>query len=181
MRQRLLRLQERAREYYDKKHQPLAPLKPGDKVLLVNPRPTATRPSEKLAHRKVGPYEVIEPIGKQAYRIRIPHQWKMHNVFHVSKLEPYRSSKRFPQQPPPEPETDDGELAYFVRQIVKVRWNKRKRALEYLVDWEGYGKEDATWEPLENLLVDDEPIFALEKFRRENPLAEAQATAGKSR
>jgi hypothetical protein len=133
------------------------------------------RPTAKLSHRKVGPYEIIEPIGTQAYRVRIPHGWKMHNVFHVSKLEPYRTSDKYPATAPPEPEDDSGEPAYFVEKVVKVRWNKRKRALEYLVQWEGYEKDQATWEPYENLTVDDEPIFALEKFRRENPTAESQA------
>ncbi|HYG84358.1 MAG TPA: chromo domain-containing protein, partial [Verrucomicrobiae bacterium] len=132
--------------------------------------------SAKLSHRKVGPYEVIEPIGNQAYRIRIPHAWKCHNVFHVSKLEPYRQSERFPAEQPPEPEDDSGEPAYFVRKIIQCRWNKRRKALEYLVDWEGYEKDQATWEPLDNLLVDDEPIFALEQFRRENPDAESRVT-----
>src|SRR3954467_4589878 len=44
----------------------------------------------KLALRFVGPFLILERIGKGVYRLALPPQFaKMHNVFHVSTLKPY--------------------------------------------------------------------------------------------
>ena len=42
---------------------------------------TGTR---KLAAIWGGPFEVIEPIGPVAYRLHLPEDWGVHDVFHVS-------------------------------------------------------------------------------------------------
>ena len=44
----------------------------------------------KLAPRFVGPFLILERIGKVTYRLALPPQFaRMHNVFHVSTLKPY--------------------------------------------------------------------------------------------
>lgn len=40
---------------------------------------------------------------------------------------------------------------YVVEQIVKHRKHKKSKSFEYLVRWEGYGSEDDTWEPHDNI------------------------------
>ena len=45
----------------------------------------------------------------------------------------------------------EGEDNWVVESIGKSRMNKRRKRVEYLVFWEGYPPEDATWEPWENL------------------------------
>ena len=34
-----------------------------------------------------GPFRVLHLVGKQAYKLRLPRKWRIHNVFHVSLLE----------------------------------------------------------------------------------------------
>jgi hypothetical protein len=58
----------------------------GEKVWLAMkhlPLKTGTR---KLAAICAGPFEVIEPIGPVAYRLRLPEDWGVHNFFHVLQL-----------------------------------------------------------------------------------------------
>ena len=46
----------------------------------------------KLNPRFIGPYEVIEKVGRVAYRLALPPELeKIHNVFHVSMLRRYLS------------------------------------------------------------------------------------------
>ena len=47
---------------------------------------------DKLSHRFIGPYEVIERVGVVAYRLALPLELeKIHAVFHVFMLRRYRS------------------------------------------------------------------------------------------
>ena len=46
----------------------------------------------KLSPIFIGPYEVIEKVGPVAYHLALPPELeKIHNVFHVSMLQKYRS------------------------------------------------------------------------------------------
>ncbi len=58
-----------------------------------------------------------------------------------------------------------------------MRYNRRKKRVEYLVEWEGWDPRDATWEALESLLVDNtgEPVDALAEFRRRYAAKEQEA------
>ncbi|MCI50331.1 hypothetical protein A2U01_0071575, partial [Trifolium medium] len=46
--------------------------------------------SKKLTSRFIGPYQILERIGKVAYRIALtPSLLNLHDVFHVSQLRKY--------------------------------------------------------------------------------------------
>ena len=91
----------------------------------------------------------------------------MHNVFHVSLLEPYiENSIPDRETPPPPPVGDDLDL-YEAEAILDSRLKNRK--VEYLVQWTGYGPDDRTWEPFENLLNEDNDYPLLREFHRQNP------------
>ena len=57
-----------------------------DKVWLNN-KYIKTKYKRKLEVKFFGPFRVLYPIGKQAYKLKLPKRWKMHSVFHVLLLE----------------------------------------------------------------------------------------------
>ena len=60
--------------------------KVGDLVLLSTRNLKMKGTPGKFQKRFVGPFQVIETIGEQAYRLALPDDWKIHPVFHVSLL-----------------------------------------------------------------------------------------------
>ena len=94
----MLKAQSRYKANADLKSQPMV-FKEGDRVLLStkNLRSRA-QGANKLLPRFVGPFLVTACFG-QAYEIELPASMRIHNVFHVSLLKPYRETGSY--QPPP--------------------------------------------------------------------------------
>ena len=131
--------------------------KVNDLVMLNNRYIPTKHPSRKLGHKKIGPLKIIEAVGNRAYRLELSAKSAIHNVFHVSLLEPYRVNSNLtpPTSTPqhPIPEIIAGEENWVVRGIVESRRNNRKRGqpVEYLVLWGGYPDEDTIWESWEHI------------------------------
>ena len=132
--------------YYNKKHREVEH-NVGDLVLLSSKSLSFKGVPTKLKKKFLGPFEIVEKIGTQAYRLKLPDAWRIHPVFHVSLLKPWRPSTV--QQVPGEVELEDPDLPqYFdVEKILRWRWNSktRRRQREFLVLWQGYPMEDAEW------------------------------------
>ena len=103
----------------------------------------------KLLPEWIGPFDVSERIGSVAYRLMLPENMRIHNVFHVSLLEQYRTDGRC--QPPPATLFLDGDVQYEVDEILDHRLQGRSKKRQFLVKWLGYGPEHNTWEPEGNL------------------------------
>lgn len=68
----------------------------------------------------------------------------------------------------PPPDIIDDYEEYEVKEILKSRHTGRAKKLQYYIRWEGYGPNDDTWEPVENVQHAQEEI---EKFHKEHPRA----------
>ena len=121
----------------------------GDQVLLstkhINLK-AAVPGSKKLMPRWIGPFKFIALPGPVAVKLDLPPTCKIHNVFHVSLVKPYRPDGSV--QPPP-PEFVDDEPVYKVDSLVKHRPSTygKKKGYDYLVRWLGYGQEHDMWIP----------------------------------
>ena len=125
----------------------------GDAALLSTEGLQLRQGSNKLCSRFIGPFEVIEVVNANAYKLKLPPQLQaLHPTFNIDKLKPYRDGRKlFPtrplqfDRPLPEIEKDsNGDATFVVERIVAQR--KCGRAVEYLVAWKGYPPEENTWE-----------------------------------
>ena len=133
----------------------------GDLVLLSTRKLTLKRPhsSKKFCPLFVGPFKVLERVGRSAYRLELPDACKMHPVLHVSKLWKYHADPARPHSVP-EPVLLENAEHFEVQDILAVRGKQESR--HYLVQWKGQDCMYSTWEPEKNLSMCSE---LLEQFR----------------
>ena len=163
---------------YDKHKQEASDYKKGDLVMLDGRNIAVRRPSKKFSPKLHRPFEVIEKVkgNRNAIRLKIPARWRIHDVFHVSLLEPYRHGKSSGKRKPDlarvlvEAEEIVPSDEYLPRKI----WNsvnkrhKGKLQILYWIEWEGYpDNKDFTWEPYEHLKDSTRALKLLTQFHQE--------------
>ena len=124
----------------------------GDAVMLSTRHLRLKRPSKKLGHKYIGPFEVEKVISPTAVRLTLPHAWRTHPTFHVSEIEPFEAGSRSPPDFAKvlrEVGELEAEEEYDIEDIMGSI-TRRKKVL-YLVKWLGFPKKkDWTYEPYEN-------------------------------
>jgi len=123
-RQGLEEAQERMRQYTDASRKPPPAYQVGDLVMLSGRNIKTRRPSKKLDHKNHGPFQIEKIVSPLAVHLTLSRKWKIHNVFHISLLEPYRTSEH---RAPPDPskvlqEADDIEQSeeYDMKEVMSL-------------------------------------------------------------
>ncbi|KAD3336586.1 hypothetical protein E3N88_32105 [Mikania micrantha] len=151
IRDNLLATRSRQKSYADKRRKPLE-FEVGDMVLLkVSPWKGVVRFGKKgkLAPRYVGPFKILERIGKVAYKLELPLELSnVHPTFHVSNLRKCLANQDL-QVPLDDICIDD--TMHFVEKPVEimdreVKQLKRSRIPIVKVRWESKRGPEFTWE-----------------------------------
>ena len=131
----------RTDKQYQVGEQILLKLQPYVQSSLVN------RPYPKLAYKYFGPYSILERVGAAAYKLNLPPDSKVHNVFHVSQLKPF-----VPDHSPVFSDlTKLVDLSSHVTEpetVLDRRLVKRGNTAipQVLIKWTALPAESATWE-----------------------------------
>jgi chromodomain-containing protein len=91
-----------------------------------------------------------------AYHLNLPPLIKVHNVFHINLLTPYKETEEYRQaymRPPPI--TMQSEEEYEVKSILQAQHKGPGDSLEYKVYWKGYPFADNLWMPHNDLHLPD--------------------------
>ena len=147
---------------FDKHHRDCPPFLPGSLVLLDGRGLETDLPSKKLSDRQHGPFEVIERIGDVSYRLKLPTNWKIHDVFHISKLTPFKqpsfpSQISHPNNPPLTPSND-----VSLHKIISHKSLQQKTL--FLILLAGEDPESARWISHVELALLPDPDNVLERY-----------------
>lgn len=94
---------------------------------------------------------ILQQINAVTYKLQLLPEYRIHPTFHVSLLKPLSLLQQNLEKPKPPPPLllEDG-AAYEVSDILDSR--RRGGQLEYLFDWDGYGPEERSWVPRNDIL-----------------------------
>ena len=149
LRERLGRIQAQQATYYNRKRRSLE-FSEGDKVMLRATHIRTLRPSKKLDSRNLGPFTITRKINPNAYELALPDSMRIHKVFHISLLSPYRTRDVTPLDLADDPIQVIPDVTREIESILDNRITAMGEK-EYLVKWIGYDTSDNSWEPLSRL------------------------------
>jgi hypothetical protein len=128
----------------------------GDQVWLDERNIKMFHPTAKLAPKCHGPFPIVRVLSPITCELRLPVQWRLHPVFHVDLLTPYRETEfHGTNYDKPPPDLIDGEEEYEVERIVASRRFGRGHKLQYLVKWKGYPDTENQWVAKEDMFTED--------------------------
>ncbi|XP_075504555.1 uncharacterized protein LOC142541993 [Primulina tabacum] len=157
--------QTRQKSYVDNRRSPLE-FEVGDHVFIkIAPLKGIMRFGRKgkLSPRFIGPFEILDRIGKRAYRLALPPDLdRVQNVFHVSMLRKYISNPSHVLRHEaldlmPNLTYQEVPIQILDRKV-KVLRNKEIGIIKIL--WRNQLVEEATWEPEEEMKLQYPELFA---------------------
>lgn len=166
-----------AKAYYDSSHKPLN-LPKGSKVYLRlhHGYKIPGLSNHKLHNQRVGPFKILEKVGKLAYRLELPPLMKIHPVVSVAQLEP-GSGKDGSEEDPymrdritatPEVQEDGTITDLFEIETLLGKQVSRGK-VQYLVKWKNSGNQHNAWYDIEDLQGAMELVEEYENRQRMRP------------
>lgn len=162
---------------FDKSHRDLQ-FQVGDSA-FINIYKGYDLPSDKVLKRKfnvqrVGPFKVLERIGRGAYRLDLPPHFKMHNVLSVAQLAPVPPGpdpygRPTPSNPIVTAEGNQVEVERILQRRRRPIGKTSRLKTEYLVKWKDYGPEHDQWVPEEDLGLAQELLDEFNQQERARP------------
>jgi hypothetical protein len=106
----------------------------GQKVWLEGMNLKTSYLTKKFALKRYGPFPITDVISPVVYHLTLPPSWKIHNVFHVSLLMPYKEMEEHgPNFAEPPPELINKQEEYEVEQVLASRLYGCWKKLQYLI------------------------------------------------
>jgi hypothetical protein len=137
----------------------------GDQVWLDGRNIKMFHPAAKLVPKHHSPFPIVRVLSPITYELCLPAQWKLHPMFHVDLLTPYRETEfHGANYDKPPPDLIDREEEYEVERIVALRHFGRGHKLQYLVKWKGYPDTENQWVAKEDMFAED----AIREFQNLN-------------
>jgi len=140
----------------------------GDLVWLEGCHLRTNQLTAKLAPKRHSPFSIIQVMSPVNYRLKLPTQWSIYDVFHIDLLTPYwETDIHGSNYSRPAPDLVDNEEEYEVKKILDSRQFGRGRKKQYLIKWKGYPDSDNEWVDKRNIHAPE----AIREFENRNPAA----------
>ncbi|ESK81337.1 hypothetical protein Moror_16719 [Moniliophthora roreri MCA 2997] len=116
----------------------------GQKVWLEGKNLDFGYPTKKLSPKREGPFEIEEVMGPVTYKLKLLRQWRIHPVFHVGLLSPYKEMEEHGANFL-EPSLDiiEGHKEFKIEAI--IGYKPRKYLKKFLVSWKRYDSSHNEW------------------------------------
>lgn len=159
---------------YDKHHKPIdIPIGSFVNIKFSRSMEKGYRPKNvnapKLGPQRGGRYQVLEKVGKLAYRLDLRDTLPgVHPVFSVEHLEPCAPHDNYDRKPiDVSPVLVNDEEEWEIDEVLAkdIRGSGRNRGIHYLVRWKGFNASEDQWLPIRNFRHAREKIAEFEARR----------------